>query len=508
MLQFLLVIGILSCCFNVSQAQENYKKLFLGQWEDKVSNNEFSFQFVVRAGQFARLKISQANLIDSTPVTRDKLYNYKWVSDNMISFSKMPDEDPLKAKLYPPKHSIMRIDKLTKEQLHVSLSDSYFNKNELDSILKADKGNLSKHIGKRKVQYKKLNLKAIRNKKDVLVLGLWEDPRTDDSTAFQLYIQKGVLGFLKLNAAERKKPTTIKPNGGYNYKWLTDHILYYSKQAATGFTKKDDDPNKYSLLRVELVDQKKMIVTLGARKFNKAALQYIKEEDDFNQYFSTEQVIYKKIPLVKEKCVGTEVVNIGGQNVVVQKKPIIYLYPEQAQEVNVKVHFEGQFTHTYPKYDRATGWTVKAAPDGTLIDPKTNREYYALYWEGENNFPFEQDKGFVVKGEEIAPFLEEKCAQLGLNARETNEFIIYWLPELERNPYNFIHFSTKAYQAQAPMEISPQPDALIRVFMLFEALEEPIVVEPQDLGATPVRKGFTVVEWGGASISKKLTKLK
>ena len=71
---------------------------------------------------------------------------------------------------------------------------------------------------------------------------------------------KGVLGFLKLNAAERKKPTTIKPNGGYNYKWLTDHILYYSKQAATGFTKKDDDPNKYSLLRVELVDQKKMIL--------------------------------------------------------------------------------------------------------------------------------------------------------------------------------------------------------------------------------------------------------
>jgi len=38
---------------------------------------------------------------------------------------------------------------------------------------------------------------------------------------------------------------------------------------------------------------------------------------------------------------------------------------------------------------------------------------------------------------------------------------------------------------------------VIRVFMDYQPLAEPVTVAPQTLSA-PVRQGFTVVEWGGA----------
>ena len=37
-------------------------------------------------------------------------------------------------------------------------------------------------------------------------------------------------------------------------------------------------------------------------------------------------------------------------------------------------------------------------------------------------------EGFIVKGKDTITFLKEKLAQLGLNEREANEFIIYSLP--------------------------------------------------------------------------------
>ena len=59
------------------------------------------------------------------------------------------------------------------------------------------------------------------------------------------------------------------------------------------------------------------------------------------------------------------------------EKPVIYLYPEQAQEVYVQLELDGEFTCTYPEYDN--GWKVKAYPDGTLRDQDTGKEYNYLY---------------------------------------------------------------------------------------------------------------------------------
>ena len=108
--------------------------------------------------------------------------------------------------------------------------------------------------------------------------------------------------------------------------------------------------------------------------------------------------------------------------------------------------------------------------------------------------------GFVIKGSDTANFLEEKLAILGLTAREAEEFIIYWLPVLEQNSYNYIRFETAAeINSYMPLEVTPRPDTTIRVIMNYKPLNNPIVVSEQQL-TTPTRSGFTVVEWGGTEI--------
>ncbi len=182
---------------------------------------------------------------------------------------------------------------------------------------------------------------------------------------------------------------------------------------------------------------------------------------------------------------------------VCSEKPVIYLYPTEQTDVNVSLDYKGTLTSTYPAYDE--GWTVTASPDGTLTD-ENGREYYCLFWEGETDINYDFSRGFCVKGEDTADFLEESLTKIGLNQREANEFIIYWLPKMEHNPYNLISFQTNSYTDNAKLTVTPKPDTLIRVFMAWKPLAEAVEVEAQEL-ISPVRNGFTVVEWGGAELN-------
>ena len=179
-------------------------------------------------------------------------------------------------------------------------------------------------------------------------------------------------------------------------------------------------------------------------------------------------------------------------------KPIIYLYPEKKEKVKVKFQYPEKLICTYPKYKEQ--WEVMAEPSGDLVDCETGRKLYALYWEGNRNSKPKIEQGFCVKGEDSINFLEEKLALLGLNEREAEEFIVYWLPKVEKNPYNLIKFElTEDVNINMPLEINPKPDTLIRVIMVFKKVQKFVEIEPQKI-ITPERKGFTVVEWGGTRI--------
>lgn len=181
----------------------------------------------------------------------------------------------------------------------------------------------------------------------------------------------------------------------------------------------------------------------------------------------------------------------------VDAKPVIYLYPEEETAITVNLDYKGTLTTTYPAYQ--DGWRVMAQPDGTLTDPETGRAYYCLFWEGISDDDYDFSSGFVVPGADTAAFLEDALAKLGLTEKEANEFIIYWLPQMEGNAYNLIAFQTDFQNAELTMD--PAPDSLLRVFMAWKALEKPVAIEPQTLSGFE-RTGFTVVEWGGVKVTQ------
>ena len=177
-------------------------------------------------------------------------------------------------------------------------------------------------------------------------------------------------------------------------------------------------------------------------------------------------------------------------------EPIIYLYPEERQQVNLQIESSVTITLSTPAYQE--GWSVVAITSGELLNISDDRAYPYLFWEGWSYiFPL-QERGFVVKQSEVEEFLNEILPKLGLNQKETADFLEAWLPYFSDSPYYFITFiHQEIIEKIAPLEISPKPDTIIRILMDYKPLEKPAVVPPLELQAPPQRKGFTVVEWGG-----------
>lgn len=196
---------------------------------------------------------------------------------------------------------------------------------------------------------------------------------------------------------------------------------------------------------------------------------------------------------------------IIGSGGYVAHAPVIYLYGDDGMEVNVSLDLNGHLTCTYPEYKTGEGWTVAISPDGTLTDSE-GKEYDFLFWEGEVDFDADMSQGFCVSGDQTEDLLRECAADLGLNDNETDAFVGYWLPFMENNPYNVITFQTTAFDEAAQMNISPEPDQVVRVNMLWYASDEFVQIEPQELTGINIpveeRHGFTVVEWGGEQATR------
>ena len=179
-------------------------------------------------------------------------------------------------------------------------------------------------------------------------------------------------------------------------------------------------------------------------------------------------------------------------------KPIMYIYPKEEIDLNIDFINAEKLMHTYPKYKGS--WNIHVDIQGNIYDYETKRNYYALYWDEIDYSRENFDEGFVVEGKNISKFFEEKLEILGFNEREINEFIIYWMPKMEDNKYNLIKFrTTDEINENMPIEFSKNPDTLIRVIMDYKKLDEKIEIKEQKLEKV-VRKGFTVVEWGGREL--------
>lgn len=209
---------------------------------------------------------------------------------------------------------------------------------------------------------------------------------------------------------------------------------------------------------------------------------------------------YSSLRLKNIEVQAGKILDLEGQLGIqeVELKPMIYLYPTENIEVEVNLIYDGKLTHTYPKSEG--NWSVNATTDGNLTDAN-GRRYYGLFWEGIPNERIVPNCGTIVSKDSLIPFLESSLDQLGLNYKEANEFIVFWLPILEQHPYHLIYFAGNDYTDHAELNISPKPDNLIRVMMGYVPLKTPVEIEQQVLPIKPVREGFTVVEWGGTKCS-------
>ncbi len=189
-------------------------------------------------------------------------------------------------------------------------------------------------------------------------------------------------------------------------------------------------------------------------------------------------------------CTGNAGTDVGAD-----LKPVIYLYPvEDNAEISVSLDYNGDITDLIPEFNAENTWNVTANKDGKITFE--GQQYDYLFWEGVPKYEYDFFTGYCVKGSDTEAFLNAKLAEQGLNEGEIKEFLRFWLPDMEGNPYNIISFQDKTYRKGAKLSVTPEPDTMIRVFMAWYPSDVSVKINPQIL-ETPSRQGFTVVEWGG-----------
>ncbi len=176
-------------------------------------------------------------------------------------------------------------------------------------------------------------------------------------------------------------------------------------------------------------------------------------------------------------------------------KPVIYLYPETQTDVRVGLPKFINVTVSDPAYPEK-GWSVTANPNGDLLSHADGKTYGSLFWEGTGVGYQVPETGFIVKNGEAESFLSSILPKYGLNQKESQEFMEFWVPKMQQAPYYRVSFLTDDWSKAAPLFVSPRPKTSIRIFMDLKPLSAPISIKAPNI-VTPARDGFTLVEWGG-----------
>ena len=177
-------------------------------------------------------------------------------------------------------------------------------------------------------------------------------------------------------------------------------------------------------------------------------------------------------------------------------KPILYLYPKKTTKVTVSFEHPEYLETTYPKY--IDKWEVKAHSNGDLYD-NNGAYYYGLYWDEKQVHSVDFSTGYYVDKNNAIDFLEKKLSYIGLSRREANEFIMYWLPILEKNEKNLVYFElTEERESYNKINIEPKPDSLLRLVIHIKKVDKKVDIPKQNLTKFQ-RKGFVAVEWGGTT---------
>lgn len=248
-------------------------------------------------------------------------------------------------------------------------------------------------------------------------------------------------------------------------------------------------------------DNIKLIDNNGTVKYDYGKLDNINNYS-FGIYYNEQAIFQFTTKESEDKCMevvydlntkegSTKSITCGGI-----AKPVLYLYPENKTNVTITFSHPEYLETTYPKF--INKWEVVADKDGNLTDKKGNN-YYALYWDEKKVHNVDFNEGFYVEKDDAIKFLENKLSYIGLNDKERNEFIMYWLPILEKNKKSLVYFElTEERESYNKINIIPKPDSLLRLVIHVKKVDKKIDIKKQSLVKFK-RRGFVAVEWGGTT---------
>ncbi|KAJ7177138.1 hypothetical protein C8R46DRAFT_1246546 [Mycena filopes] len=236
-------------------------------------------------------------------------------------------------------------------------------------------------------------------------------------------------------------------------------------------------------------------------------------------------------------------------------KPVIYLYSPAEIDATVALTLtrEWSFSVIYPvvpakippsNVGQRIEWKVRTHLDGSLTETNTGLDVAYLFWEAHTNHGipaspppsplperFDTTESFspltsslsptdsvLIAVTSITPYLDKVLLALGLHTEERTSFITYWLPSFLKHTQIALRFVPQAaYEPSAALDISPAPDVVTRVFMLFRGITDDALdgwseadalhdgerwrqVVGVDVARAADATLFRVLEWGGMEV--------
>lgn len=177
-------------------------------------------------------------------------------------------------------------------------------------------------------------------------------------------------------------------------------------------------------------------------------------------------------------------------------KPVIYVYSPIETKATLILDIKGESPFMYPAYEN--GWDFTSTPSGEIT--VNEKAYNYLFWDAKQAYTInltENNTGFLVAGDSIVTFLEEKLSIAGFTTKEKADFITYWAPRMRSNEQLFVQFLFNEQCDQfATMNITPSPDNIYRFYMTWSPTPIDFPIIEQEI-PTIKRNGFTIIEWGG-----------
>ncbi|ELP84985.1 hypothetical protein EIN_310870 [Entamoeba invadens IP1] len=329
-----------------------------------------------------------------------------------------------------------------------------------------------------------------------------------------------------------KKYNNIVTKLNYNPIPLTEKTLRHFTQLETLHVYTHGDPifiektfnaRVYHYMKINV---QTLVKTTVVYVHNLATVLDLKTEIEKSEYCPTcrQRIVFNKNLLQND--VKLQDVGIVNESTVLLalsplEKPVILLYDSNAseetnskQKVDIQIELNNTtFSCLYPtpqyidEHNKKCVWSAFYASkqhnkvlkdhkeDDNLIIEVNGKKYEYLFWEGETHTTFDGQKYVANNIEGVREVLE----RLGLNSREQNDFIVYWVKTLVKYKKIGITVCDVQYENEAKLSISGFENG-IRVFLQFFEADGLLLksVEELEKRQRPIGKYF--VEWGASLI--------